>query len=149
MTKIEIEHIEIESTILKIRDEIIKRCETSGLEQYPKKFDTWIDNLNYILYQISKIDEILLLMKKDLKFSFRNKNLIATALVQPSFKNTFDEILVHFNNDPDFEISKGDLEKLKTIPDTAKSLAWIGDTAIKICSFTQNLETRNYFRRIA
>lgn len=133
MKQIEIETIEIESSVRKILNEISSRTRTSALKPtHQQKFDTWIQQLTDILNQISKIDSMVLpLIKKDLEYPFTNKNLIVTAMVQPSLKNTFDEIKVHFNNEPGFEIFQETLTKLGTSPDTAKSLAWLGDAAIK------------------
>ncbi len=133
MKKIKIKTVKIESSVRKIRDEIVSQRTSSELIQKDqKKFDSWIEQLNSILNQITKIDEIVVpLMKKDLNYSFRKKNLIVTALVQPSLKNTFYEIKIHFINDSSFECFHEILDKLENSPDIAKSLAWIGDAAIK------------------
>jgi dsRNA-specific ribonuclease len=133
MNRIKINTINIESNIRNIRDEIIIREKTPALKpKHRKKFDTWIEQLDSILDQITKINEIILpLIKKDLNYSFKKKNLIVTAMFQPSLKNSFDQIKVHFKNDPSFDKFNEILDKLGTSPDTAKSLAWVGDTIIK------------------
>jgi dsRNA-specific ribonuclease len=136
---IEIETVEIEDTVRKIRDEINTRIKTSALKPtHQKKFVDWLQNLNQIQDQILEIKKVVLpLIKKDLRYSFTNKNLIITAMVQPSLKNTIDEIKVHFHNEPDFEMFNDELTKLGTCPETAKSLAWIGDTVIKFAILKQ------------
>jgi dsRNA-specific ribonuclease len=132
MTQIKIETIKIEPSIRKLREDI-SRLNTSTLKlTHRQKFDTWVGKLDSILNQVKKINDLVLpQLEKDLGYSFSNKNLIVIALVQPSLKNTIEEIKVHFKNEPGFKIREEKLNKLGATPDTAKSIAWVGDTAIK------------------
>ena len=61
MTQIEFEHLDIE---LRIKDLVeflsIRRKNVQLKQTYQKKFDKWIEQLNIILNQISKIDEQVL-----------------------------------------------------------------------------------------
>ena len=97
-------------------------------QQDRNKVNRWIRNLERILDQISNVDEMDL--PQALKeISQGNKNLIVMAMIQPSLKNTFNEINVHFHR-----VEGAESEVLKNLyasPEIAKSLAWIGDTAIK------------------
>jgi hypothetical protein len=91
MTEIKIETFDIESAIVKIRDDIISRRKTSELKRtHQNKFDNWTRQLNDILDQISKIEKIVIpIINEDLKKPLENTNLIVTAMVQPSRKNLF------------------------------------------------------------
>ena len=128
-----IETSEIEFTFRRIRDEMSLRAKTPGLKPtHRKKFETWMQHLDRISDQTSEIEKVVLpLMEKDLGYPFTNKDLVITAMFQPSLKNTIDEILVHFRKEPDFEMFKDELTQLVNSPETAKSLAWAGDTVIK------------------
>jgi hypothetical protein len=130
---IELDIIDIESSVREIRNGIVSR--TKNLELKPthrKKIEKLIHNLGTILDQTSNIKKTVLpLMKKDLGYSFLNENLILTAMVQPSLKNTFSEITRHFENEPGFKTFQGKIIRLGACPDIALSLAWAGDTAIK------------------
>jgi hypothetical protein len=130
---IELDSIEIESCIMEIHEEIVSRTKNSKLKPtHRKKFEKLIQNLGTILDQISNIDKTVLpLMKQDQGYTFLNENLIITAMVQPSLKNTFSEISRHFENEPGFKRFQERLNLLEKCPDTALSLAWAGDTAIK------------------
>jgi dsRNA-specific ribonuclease len=133
MTQIEFEQIEIELEIKELIEDLSIRKKNVQLKQtHQKKFEKWIEQLNTILNQIKKIDEVALpAIKKDLGNSFSNRNLILTVLIQPSVKKLFTDIKTHFKNDPEFVVSPKDLSLLESCSDTAKSLAWIGDTTIK------------------
>jgi len=133
MTQIEIEHIDIELRITDLGEYISTRRKNVQLKQsHQKKFDKWIEQLNIILDQISKIDvQVLPKIKKDLGYPFTNRNLVITALIQPSVKKIFTEIKTHFKNESEFILSSKELNLLENCSDTAKSLAWIGDTTIK------------------
>jgi len=133
MTSLEFEQIEIELKIKDLFEDLSIRRKNVQLKQtHQKKFETWTEQLKTILNQIKKIDEVVVpAIKKDLGNSFSNRNLILTALVQPSVKKLFTEIKTHFKNDPEFVVSPKDLSLLESCSDFAKSLAWIGDTTIK------------------
>ena len=133
MTQIEFHAVEIESDIKIILQEISTyRSKTELNKKNEDKFDRWVVQLNSILDQISTSEQnIIPLISKDLGFPFKNKNLFFTAMLQPSLKNTFDEIKIHFRKEPESIISKKKLDELSACSDTGKSLAWIGDTVIK------------------
>jgi dsRNA-specific ribonuclease len=140
MSGIEFQPFEIESNIKILLEEIVILRENTPLKQtHQLKFDIWIQDLTLILDQISKIDKIVLpLIKKDLDYPFSDKNLIVAAMVQPSLKKPFNGIKDHFYCKPGFEKIEDIVTKLGSSPDTAKSLAWIGDTAIKF-AILQNI----------
>ncbi|MGA2912573.1 MAG: ribonuclease III domain-containing protein [Methanoregula sp.] len=138
MTQIKIDTIKMEPSIRRLREDI-SRVNTSALKlTHKQKFDIWVRNLDSILDQIKKINEFVLpQMEKDLGFPFSNRNLIVIAFVQPSLKNIIKEIKVHLTNEPSFKIWEEKLTKLGATPDTAKSIAWVGDTAIKYALLTE------------
>jgi dsRNA-specific ribonuclease len=135
MTHIKFEQIEIELRIRDLIEDLSIRKKNVQLKQtHAQKFDAWINQLEKILVQISNINSnVLPDIQQDLgnSFSFSNRNLVLTALVQPSVKKIFTEIKTHFRNDLEFVVKPKDLDLLESCSDTAKSLAWIGDTAIK------------------
>lgn len=135
--EITFEPMDIESGIRKIRATIFLRKNSSETKQQDrKKFDIWIQYLDIILDQISKSDDIDFppVLKE---ISRLNKNLIVIAMLQPSLKNIFNEIKVHFRREPGFERFHEELTRLGNGPKTARSLAWIGDTVIKSAILTK------------
>jgi len=107
------------------------RNDKSFNQKHEKKVRHWDKQLKSFLDKISIIEEkVIPLIKRDLEDSISD-NLIITALLQPSLKNVFDEIKTHFKTKTEIGISEEMLEKLVAGPDTAKNLAWIGDTAIR------------------
>jgi len=91
-----------------------------------------VKQLDIILGQIKKIDAIVLpKIKSDVGYSFTNRDLVLTALVQPSVKKIFSEIKEEFNSTSDFIIPKQALDLFESSPDRANSLAWIGDVVVK------------------
>jgi len=135
MTPIKFESLDIELRIRELTEDLSFRKKNVQMKQtHQKKFDTWINQLEKILVQISNIHTIIIpAIQQDLgnSFSFSDRNLVLTALVQPSVKKIFTEIKIHFRDDPEFVVKPKDLDLLESCSDTAKSLAWVGDTAIK------------------
>ena len=96
-----------------------------------EKFNKWVLAFEIIFRQISLFDKIVLpVIETDLNYPFFNRDLVLTAIMQPSVKNTFSEIKKQFENDSEFVISRSDLDLLERCSDVSGSLAWMGDAAI-------------------
>ena len=135
MTHIEFETVDLELRIRELVEDLSIRRKNIRLRQkHQKKIDAWISQLEIILVQISNINSIVIpAIQQDIgnSFSFSNRNLVLTALVQPSVKKIFTEIKTQFKDDPEFIVKPKNLDLLERCSDMAKSFAWIGDTAIK------------------
>ena len=114
-------------------DDISTRRKNVQLKQtHQKKFDQWIIQLDTILNKIIEIEDVVLpAIQQDLEDPITDKNLVINAMIRRSVKKTFSEIKTHFKNESDFVFLPKDLALLERCSDTAKSLAWIGDTTIK------------------
>ena len=96
-----------------------------------KKFNKWVRNFDTIFKQISAFDKIVLpKITSDLGYSITNRDLVLTAIIQPSVKNIFSDIKKQFGTEPEFVISQKNLNLLEGCSDVARSLAWIGDASI-------------------
>ena len=133
MKKIEFENVEIEVTIRNLRDYFSRIGNDSGYKPTKRqKFTKWVKEFDHILEQIEKIDNVVLpKLIDDLGYAFTDRNLILTALFQPSTKKIFSEIKNESNSLSDFIGTYDDLDSLEKCSDRANSLAWIGDAAIK------------------
>jgi len=137
MGQYEITTIEVEKNITSLVQELKKIQNTPQLKKKTnKKFEGWIQQLEKILNQISDIkDKILPTIKEDLGYPFSNIDHIIIAMMRPSIKKPFEEIREHFSKGTDFAISLDTLGILENSPEVAKTLAWIGDSAIKYAIF--------------
>jgi len=133
MTKIEFENVEIESNIRNLRIYFSVIGTNSGFTLTKRqKFNRWVKEFDIILEQIGKIDaDVLPKLKDDLGYSLAYRNLVLTAFFQPSAKKIFSEIKKEVNLLSDFIVTFENLDSLEKCSDRAKSLAWIGDAAIK------------------
>ncbi|MEN6444018.1 MAG: hypothetical protein ABFC71_09745 [Methanoregula sp.] len=133
LKKIKFQPYEFELNVRNLLNEITTiRSNTSLKPTHQQKFDDWIKQLRIILNQISTIEQkIIPRISKDLGYHFSNKNLVVTAMLQPSLKNTFDEINKQFETELGTGISDDMLKKLAAGPEAARSLAWVGDMALQ------------------
>jgi|GEM_PF-5183463 len=134
MAKIEFPTIEIEKTIRLLADYFSTLKDDPAITKKKKreKFSKWNCELIRILERISRFQKhVLPLIKEDLGYSFTDRNLVLTAMMQPSVKNTFSDIKTDFENDTQLPISPQELNLLIAAPDTAESMAWVGDFAIR------------------
>jgi dsRNA-specific ribonuclease len=96
-----------------------------------EKFKKWVLAFEKIFRQISLFDKnVLPVIETDLNYPFFNRDLVLTAIMQPSVKNPFSEIKKQFGNESEFVISQSDLDLLERCSDVSGSLAWMGDAAI-------------------
>jgi len=133
MGKIEFRTIAIEETIRALADFFSALCNDPAITKKKRdKFSRWAEDLEKILEQISLFEKHAVpLITADLEYTFGHRNLVLTAMMQPGTRTIYSEIKTVFEHDPKFPVSPEDLDFLITAPDTAASLAWVGDTAIK------------------
>jgi hypothetical protein len=130
--KIEFRTIEIKETIRSLADFSSTLCNNPGFrKKEQEKFSRWVGEQKKMLDQISLFEiHVLPLIADDLGYPFANKNLVLIAMMQRGMRKTFTEIKKQFGESPQLPISPDELDFLIVGPDTAASLAWVGDTAI-------------------
>jgi len=134
MTTMNFQTVKIEENIEILRNYFSPLSKDPSVKPTDReKFTTWIERFDIIMEKISAFDKNALpKIESDLGYRLSNRNLVLTAITQPSVKNTFREIKDHFRNTPEIPISQTDLMLLEECSDTAGSLAWAGDNAIKL-----------------
>jgi len=133
MTKIEFRTVEIKETIRTLADYFSMLKDDSAITKKTmrEKFSGWAGDLEKLLNRISLFENHALPLITGNVGSFRNRNLVLTAMMQRGTGNMFSRIKTHFEKDPHCPVSQDDLDLLIATPDTAASLAWVGDTVIK------------------
>jgi dsRNA-specific ribonuclease len=132
MRTIEFRTIAIEETIRTLADFFSAPSNDPIPQKKREKFSRWAEDLEKILEQISLFKKHAVpLITSDLEYTFGNRNLVLTAMMQYGMRNVFSEIKTQFGNDPEHPVSPDDLDWLIAAPDTAGSLAWLGDSAIR------------------
>ena len=122
---------------LKILKENVKE-EIHNLSLEPtkiiKKFSKWLEDINDILNKIEYIDKVLINnIEKQFEFKFQSRDLIKLIFFQPSIKNLFDEINLHYKQN-NKEIANINFASLSKLGDAARVMALIGDSAIGLAS---------------
>jgi hypothetical protein len=98
-----------------------------------RKMDAWIEKVDEILVTIEGIRAVVRpQVEADLGFSPGTEEQLILSMFQPSTRNLFEEIEIHFRHTPGCSLSSGDLLQMAAIPQVAETLAWIGDAALKI-----------------
>ncbi|MDD3621492.1 MAG: ribonuclease III domain-containing protein [Methanofollis sp.] len=104
----------------------------SGKHHAIEKMGHWISSLDIIIEQMAAVGaEVRPRVETDLGYGIRNHEMFAMIFFQPSTRNLFSEVAVHFN-DGSCSLSQEKLTELASLPDAAETLAWIGDAALKI-----------------
>ncbi|HDR73863.1 MAG TPA: hypothetical protein ENN85_08150 [Methanoculleus sp.] len=98
-----------------------------------QKMDVWIGKIDEILLTIEDIRATVRpQVEADLGFSPGSEEQLILSLFQPSTRNLFAEIEVHFRDRAGCGLASGELVQMAAIPQAAETLAWIGDAALKI-----------------
>lgn len=93
----------------------------------------YLDELNHMLEQMEKIEKIIIpKLEKLFHLKFQTPEMIMLALTRPSVRNIFDNINIHFKDDPNRPLSKEELTELASSGDAAVVLALIGDAALDL-----------------
>lgn len=97
------------------------------------KFEHWIAKIEEIENSIGGIHEIIQpRIEYDLGYKLDTGELLILALFQPSTKNLFAEIEIHFRDMGGCDLTSAELKEMAGISEAAATLAWIGDAALKI-----------------
>ncbi|MBP2146836.1 ribonuclease-3 [Methanofollis sp. W23] len=70
-------------------------------------------------------------VERDLGYEIQTPEMFTMIFFQPSTRNLFSEIAVHFK-DGSCSLSQEKLTEMASLHDVAEALAWIGDAALKI-----------------
>jgi ribonuclease-3 len=71
-------------------------------------------------------------LEKELQCKFPNSELLQIAMFQPSTRNLFTEIRVHFRDSHNQPVNREDYENLEALSDMGEVLAMLGDAAISM-----------------
>jgi dsRNA-specific ribonuclease len=97
------------------------------------KADRWLGMLDYITSAIVAVRSgVIPTIEADIGYPLTHSDLVVLAMFQPSTRNLFVEIEVHFRGTGDCTLSTEELEQMAGLSDAAATLAWIGDAALKI-----------------
>ncbi|TXT53988.1 MAG: hypothetical protein BAJATHORv1_100073 [Candidatus Thorarchaeota archaeon] len=95
------------------------------------KLNKWLDQIDFILKRIDTIKRrVIPKLEKNLEIKLRDNEQVFIALFQPSTRNLFLEMKIHFENDD--SLSDDYFDVLTTLSDRAELLALIGDAAISL-----------------
>jgi hypothetical protein len=98
-----------------------------------RKLAHWETGIESILRAIGGIKTVVRpVVESDLGYRIRREEMFILAFFQPSTRNIFSEIALHFRSHGGCPLSEDDLTTLATLTDAAATLAWIGDAALKI-----------------
>jgi hypothetical protein len=111
-----------------------KRANLPGPDTHTaRKLAHWEAGIESILRAITGIKTVVRpVVEADLGYPIRREEMFILAFFQPSTRNLFAEIAVHFRSHDGCVLSEDDLTTLATLTDAAATLAWIGDAALKI-----------------
>ena len=86
-----------------------------------------------MLEQMEKIEKITIpKLEKLFHLEFPTPEMVMLALATPSIRNIFQNLDVHFRNDPNRPFSEQELTELASSGDAAVVLALIGDAALDL-----------------
>jgi hypothetical protein len=95
------------------------------------KMQRWAQNLDYIIERVTYAEEVLTPRLEGLfSFELNEKGLFTVALFQPSTKNLFLELEIHYCESGEAIAECKILPDLVALSETAKILALLGDAAI-------------------
>ncbi|KQC04595.1 MAG: hypothetical protein APR53_09845 [Methanoculleus sp. SDB] len=97
------------------------------------KASRWLDMLDDTASAIAAVRSVVIpAIETDLGYPLTRPDLVILAMFQPSTRNLFEEIRVHFREAGDCTLTTEELEQMAGLSDAAATLAWIGDAALKI-----------------
>ncbi|MBN1195119.1 MAG: hypothetical protein JXA08_07235 [Methanomicrobiaceae archaeon] len=93
----------------------------------------WLSMLDYIASSIAAVrSAVIPAIEADIGYPLTHNDLVVLAMFQPSTRNLFAEIEVHFRETGECTLTTEELEQMAGLSDAAATLAWIGDAALKI-----------------
>ena len=125
---------------IEVKIKILREALNKDLEALPrnktrtiKKIKRWQEHLEYISDSLVRITEGLLgKLERKLECKFPDAELLHIAMFQPSTRNLFMELYVHFMQSESNPISKTDFENLISLSDMSRVIAMIGDSATEL-----------------
>jgi hypothetical protein len=97
------------------------------------KMERWSGDLETISRGVAVVrSRVKPRVERDLGYPLGRTEMFVISFFQPSTKNLFSEIGVHFRAAGGCTLTEDDLAALARLPDVAAALAWIGDAALKI-----------------
>lgn len=96
-----------------------------------EKMNRWLSQLDYIIYSLDKIEsELTPKLERMLSYRFKDRELLSISLFQPSTKNLFLELQIHYCSRDEHDIDCNALSELILLSQVAQMLALLGDAAI-------------------
>ena len=105
-------------------------------EDHTKKIGTltgFLTELNHLLDQMEKIEKIVIPKLEEMfHLKFTTPEMIIFALTRPSVSNIFEQLNVHFKDDPNRPLTDKEMVELASSGHAAEVLALIGDAALDL-----------------
>ncbi len=121
---------ELERILSIVPQETIKESEKN---RKIRKINRWIGQLNEIHKNVEYIKTVKMgQVEKSLNYQFSTPDLFVLSLVQPSFKNIFNDLKTSAFDSEIKSLSDNDFEEFQHMDEAAKVLALIGDAVIDI-----------------
>ncbi len=133
--KLALDDVDIEDKLRRISTSL-----ETDLENTPKqntrtisRIRRWLKQLDYVSDALKQITEKLMpILEKDLQCKFSDSELLQIVMFQPSTRNLFMEIRVHFRDISIQPVDQEDYENLEALSDMGEVLAMLGDAVISI-----------------
>ncbi|QYZ79323.1 hypothetical protein E2N92_07730 [Methanofollis formosanus] len=124
----------VEQNLQIVRDGLLEQQNalSPDIHHLRRKREHWINSLDRMIDRVIAVRaEVQPEIEVDLGYAIKNHEMFVIAFFQPSTRNVFSEIAVHFKNGG-CRLSEKKLTEMAALPDAAETLAWIGDAALKI-----------------
>ena len=103
-----------------------------------QKFRRWKTELNAIANRVAFAEETIAVnLSRLFGISMNDRGLLSISLFQPSTKNLFLELQIHYCNEATNQIDRTMLSNLAALCEMAKVLALVGDAAIDLAVLHQ------------
>lgn len=120
-------------------------CVNTSLQEAPpprsserEKLTRWVEKLQELRKKIAAIRQFVYpLVVGDLGNPVLSEEILLLALFQPSTRNLFLEIEIHYQGGGTCALMPEELKELATLPEDAKTLAWVGDAALNLAVLSQ------------
>lgn len=98
-----------------------------------RKTKRWREQLEEIILALQRIqDNLSVRLQAELGISLKTNELLEVAMFQPSTKNLFSELEIHYASDKRSPLDGESFRVLTSLSEMAKALALVGDAAISM-----------------
>ncbi|MFW9799510.1 MAG: ribonuclease III domain-containing protein [Candidatus Thorarchaeota archaeon] len=98
-----------------------------------RKLGRWQEQLTDVIETLDRIrNDLAPKLDNELDIPLKANELLQVAMFQPSTKNLFSELEIHFSSSDRGPLEKQDYTVLGSLSEMAKSLALVGDAAISM-----------------